>query len=340
MLGGERFVVHGRDDEPMTKTLGVHERHALVVAHGGRREALLPEVERRLGAHTPLNRVDHPGPGAPGAGTGILEERDVAPRPPVLVGVEEVVDGRVVLVHGLLHEPQAEDARVEVDVPRRIAGDAGDVVDAVETHCAQRSRPSLGSPREDRDRRPVLVVVLGCGRRARGAAGSGARGARPRRAPGDGQRPAGPVHPGPAPSRRAPRRASGQRDPGGALGDRARERLAPEHRPLAALVLPDGARARARALRRAPSARADDADDLPDRPHPRTLPARRDVPRVGRSRVDEGTAYHCGASSSTGSTIGSRSPSARRSPRTAGCPGSTRSSRTASSSRPRPGRRP
>ena len=145
MLGDEWLVVHGRDDEPMAETLGVLERHALVVAHGGRREALLPEVERCLGADAPLDRVNHPGARAPGAHTRVLEECDVAPRRPVLVRVEEVVDGRVVLVHGLLHEPQAEDARVEVDVPRRIAGDAGHVVDAVETHRAQRSRPSLGS---------------------------------------------------------------------------------------------------------------------------------------------------------------------------------------------------
>ncbi len=46
-------------------------------------------------------------------------------------------------------------------------------------------------------------------------------------------------------------------------------------------------RARARALRRPPSARADDADDLPDDAHPRALPARRDLPRVRRPRLDE-----------------------------------------------------
>ena len=67
MLGDEWLVVHGRDHEPMTEALRVLERHALVVAHGGRREALLPEVERCLGAHAPLDRVDHPGARAPGA---------------------------------------------------------------------------------------------------------------------------------------------------------------------------------------------------------------------------------------------------------------------------------
>src|SRR4051794_18275092 len=80
--------------------------------------------------------MDHPAPRLAGSRVRILEERDVRAGPPFLVGVEEVVDGRVVLVDGLLHEPQAEDARVEVDVPRRIARDARHVMDAVEPHCS------------------------------------------------------------------------------------------------------------------------------------------------------------------------------------------------------------
>ena len=107
------------------------------------------------------------------------------------------------------------------------------------------------------------MVVLGGGRRARRAAGGCTRGARSRRASHHGQRPAGPVHARAASARRPPRRASGERDPGRPLGDRPRERLAAEHRPLAALGLPHPARARARALRRAPSPRADDPVDLP-----------------------------------------------------------------------------
>ncbi len=105
---------------------------------GARRaEPRLPEVERRLRADAPLDRVHHPGARATAAHARILEERDVAARRSLLVRVEEVVDGRVVLVDRLLHHPQAEDARVEVDVPRRVARDAGDVVDAVERHVSE-----------------------------------------------------------------------------------------------------------------------------------------------------------------------------------------------------------
>ena len=46
-----------------------------------------------------------------------------------------------------------------------------------------------------------------------------------------GQRPARTVHARAAPAARAARRAAGGRDPGRALGDRAGERLAAEHRP-------------------------------------------------------------------------------------------------------------
>jgi hypothetical protein len=52
----------------------------------------------------------------------------------VLVGVEEVVDGGVVLVHRLLDHPQPQDARVEVDVARGVARDRRDVMDSVELH--------------------------------------------------------------------------------------------------------------------------------------------------------------------------------------------------------------
>ena len=64
----------------------------------------------------------------------VLEEGQVGAGAALLVGVEQVVDGRIVLVDGLLDHPQPEHARVEVDVARRVAGDRGDVVDAVEVH--------------------------------------------------------------------------------------------------------------------------------------------------------------------------------------------------------------
>ena len=41
---------------------------------------------------------------------------------------------RVVLVHGLLDHPQPERPGVELDVLRRVARDARDVVDAFELH--------------------------------------------------------------------------------------------------------------------------------------------------------------------------------------------------------------
>jgi hypothetical protein len=75
-------------------------------------------------------------PAAPRA--RVLEEGDVGAGAPVLVGVEEVVDGRVVLVDRLLHEPEPEHADVEVHVSGRVARDRGDVVDAVQLHRSSR----------------------------------------------------------------------------------------------------------------------------------------------------------------------------------------------------------
>jgi len=55
-----------------------------------------------------------------------------------------VVDAGRVLVDRLLDHPQAEGARVEVDVSLCVAGDRGDVVDAFELHLIDlRSRTEL-----------------------------------------------------------------------------------------------------------------------------------------------------------------------------------------------------
>jgi len=148
MLGRERLVLDGGHHQAVAQPFGVVEAHSDVVAVdclGLRGQAALPEVECSVRAHTPLHRVHHPRTRPPAPNAGVLEERDVAAGRPLLVRVEEVVDGRVVLVDGLLHEPEAEDACVEVDVPRRIGRDTRDMVDAVERHRAQLSQRPLGS---------------------------------------------------------------------------------------------------------------------------------------------------------------------------------------------------
>jgi hypothetical protein len=83
--------------------------------------------------------MDHAGAGAPRDRARVLEEGDVGAGPALLVGVEEVVDRRVVLVDGLGRHSQAEDAGVEVDVAGRVARNGRDVVDSLEAH---RSAPS------------------------------------------------------------------------------------------------------------------------------------------------------------------------------------------------------
>ena len=88
--------------------------------------------------------MHHPVPRPPATGPGVLEERDVRTGRAVLVRVEEVVDRRVVLVDGLLDEPQPEDVRIELDVPGRVPRDARDVVDPLEPH---RRRPMFRGAR-------------------------------------------------------------------------------------------------------------------------------------------------------------------------------------------------
>jgi hypothetical protein len=78
--------------------------------------------------------MHHAGAGAAGDRVRVLEEGEVGAGAGVLVAVEEVVDARIVLVDGLGGQPQAQHARVEIDVAARVSGDRADVVDAFELH--------------------------------------------------------------------------------------------------------------------------------------------------------------------------------------------------------------
>ena len=89
-----------------------------------------PEGERVLGGDPPDDPVDHAAPARPGA-PRVLEEGEVGARVAALVGEEEVVDGRVVLVDRFLDQPQAQHPRVEIDVALSVLGDRGYVVNSL-----------------------------------------------------------------------------------------------------------------------------------------------------------------------------------------------------------------
>ena len=111
------------------------------------REPPRPEVEGLLRRDAPHHRVNHPRARLSAAHAGVLEERDVAPGRALLVRVEQVVDGRIVLIHRLLDEPEPEHPGVEVHVSRGVRRDARDVVDTVETHLAERIARDERRPR-------------------------------------------------------------------------------------------------------------------------------------------------------------------------------------------------
>jgi hypothetical protein len=139
MVGDQRLIGGLHDGELEVEPLGVAEAQASLVAvevDALRGQPVVPELDRVLGGDAEDDAVDHPAAGAAGMGVRVLEEGQVAACVPLLVRVEEVVDRRVVLVHRFLDEPQPEDAHVEVDVARRVAGDARDVVNPLEAHPA------------------------------------------------------------------------------------------------------------------------------------------------------------------------------------------------------------
>ena len=134
VLGDQGLIAHVRHEQLVAEALGIAEQQAraqaldldLVIG-----QAPGPEVERVLACHAPHDAVDHSVARAPGHRAGVLEEREVEPRMGVLVAVEEVVDGRIVLVDRLLDQAQAEHADVEVHVALGVAGDGRDVMYAV-----------------------------------------------------------------------------------------------------------------------------------------------------------------------------------------------------------------
>ena len=133
----QRLVRRLDDAELVPDALRVLEAEAVAGAHHVRRlarQALLPEVERGGGTDPPDDRVHHPRAGPAAGGARVLEEGDVGAGAALLVGIEEVVDGGVVLVDRLLDEAEPQHPRVEVDVARRIPGDQRHVVDTFEQH--------------------------------------------------------------------------------------------------------------------------------------------------------------------------------------------------------------
>jgi hypothetical protein len=110
VLGDQRGVAHVRDQQLVVEPLGVGEQQVVAVAldlDAGVGQPLRPEVDRRRGSDPPDDAVDHAVTRAPRGGARVLEERQVEAGVGVLVPVEEVVDGRVVLVDRLLHEAEA-----------------------------------------------------------------------------------------------------------------------------------------------------------------------------------------------------------------------------------------
>jgi len=99
-------------------------------------EALGPVGERLNRWEPPQDPVDHARSGPARLGAGVLEEGQVEAGAAVLIAVEEVIDGRVVLIDGSLDQPHPEKPGIKLHVPGGIAGDAADVMDAVEADVA------------------------------------------------------------------------------------------------------------------------------------------------------------------------------------------------------------
>ena len=144
MQCGERCIRGGRGDQLETESFRVVEAQPAVFAdrlQSRPSQPRRPEVERLLRGHAKADAVDHPRAGAAAHQARILEKGEIGARAAVLVRIEQVVDARVVLVDGLLDEPEAHDACVEQDVAGRVGGDGADVMDSVELLHLDQANP-------------------------------------------------------------------------------------------------------------------------------------------------------------------------------------------------------
>jgi hypothetical protein len=63
-----------------------------------------------------------------------VEKGDVAAGRSHPVGIKQVIGGNVVLIDGLLDQPQAENLRVKPHIAGGVGGDGGEVMDAGKLH--------------------------------------------------------------------------------------------------------------------------------------------------------------------------------------------------------------
>src|SRR5439155_5952245 len=144
----QRSLSH-RSDELETEAHRVVEAKAVPLDRAlepRRGQAQRPEFERLIGAHAKTDAVDHTRARAAPSQAWILEEGEVGAGASFLVGVEEVVDGGVVLVDRFLDQAHAHDAGIEEQVLRGVGRDRAYVVDAVQVSCL-----SSFLPGRDRD---------------------------------------------------------------------------------------------------------------------------------------------------------------------------------------------
>src|SRR2546422_6071547 len=99
-------------------------------------------------------------PLAPGSRAGPREEGHDASRIADLVAEVEMVGLRIVEIHGALHQPEAEQPHVEVEVLLRVTRDRGDVMDAEDARHDQYSARSEEHTSELQSRLHLVCRLL------------------------------------------------------------------------------------------------------------------------------------------------------------------------------------
>src|SRR5881396_1330776 len=130
--GGPRFgpgVADELQHQPIVVLEGNHLPRRPLKRYSVTHEPLDPESQCAR-QHGERRDGDLACPLAPGSRAGPGEEGHDAPRSADLIAEVEMVGLRIVEIHGALHQPEAEQPHVEVEVLLLVTRDRGDVMDA------------------------------------------------------------------------------------------------------------------------------------------------------------------------------------------------------------------
>ena len=161
VISNQRLIADRCHKQLVFEALGIGKAQLAIIALGidaAAAESLRPKVQGILRANPPDDPVNHAGARSAAGCAGILKEGQIGAGAAPLIGEEEVIDARIVLIDGFLDQAQSEHTGIKIDISLGVLGDRGDVMDSLELHGLTYSILAMS---RWRSRTVKVLVVLG-----------------------------------------------------------------------------------------------------------------------------------------------------------------------------------